>query len=171
MPVEIPPPSEATIEARSYNTIEEANAYFIARLHSELWIQATDEIKQAALNSAARIIDKFGYIGRKLVATQEHEFPRSGIYLDCVAITTVPNEIKIAECDIAYALLSGIDPEKEMRSMTVTSRGYSSVRITYDPKLIQEWLVYGVPSQSAWAYLVPYLSRDSSGSVKLHRVS
>lgn len=171
MPIEIPDPIVPGIESTSYSTLEEANSYFNSRLHVGVWTSASNDDKQRALNDAARIIDRFQYLGSKLEATQIHEWPRSGVSLNCVAVEDVPGDIKLAEFEIAIALLSGIDPERELRSLMVTSRGYSSVRITYDPKRFPEWLTYGVPSGVAWAYLSPYLIRNPANLITLHRVS
>lgn len=156
----------------SLSTVTDADAYFGSRLYSEVWIAATSDRKQAALNDATRLINRFRYIGTKTEDTQPYEWPREGISLDSVAIdsASIPQDILLAQYEIAFALLSGVNIEKELRSAGVTSRGYSSVRITYDPGSTAVWLLLGIPSYAAWAYLLPYLYRETDGSIKLHRV-
>lgn len=142
--------------------LDDANSYFNTRLHVESWTNSNDTDKTNALNDALRIIDSFGYIEEKVEQDQIHEFPRTNI--------GTPNEILYAQYEIALAFLSGYDLEKSGYGRNVTSRGISSVRTTYDSTLIPEHVRAGVPSLMAWNYLSPYLDRESSGSLKLHRV-
>lgn len=158
----------------SLSTLELANAYFETRLNTRVWNGSGSNKKQLALNDATRIIDQFNFLGEKTVSTQEHEWPRQGVYVDRVLIDSnvIPEAILIALYEIAHALLKGFDPEKEIRATQISSRGISSVRATYDTKLVPEYLQLGVPSAVAWSYLSPYLDRlDGSGLIKLHRAS
>lgn len=86
-----------------------------------------------------------------------------------ISMPPVPTDILIACYEIAYALLDGVDPEQETDNLAVVSEGYSSVRSTYNRVLQQQHLAAGVPSMTAWRYLLPYL-RDNKG-IKLSRVS
>jgi hypothetical protein len=162
-----------TVIPKSYNTIAQANAYFNSKLHNQPWPTLDVDKKQQCLNEANIILSRFNYLGRRKVSSQLFDFPRYGIFLDAVYLdsTSIPNGILIAECEIARALADGADPEREARSLHVTSRGFSSVRTTYDPSLTPEHLRYGVPSALAWSYLSTYLVRDANGGIKLHRVS
>jgi hypothetical protein len=81
----------------------------------------------------------------------------------------VPDDILTACYEIAFSLLDGVDPEQETENLAVVSEGYSSVRSTYNRYLAQQHLAAGVPSMTAWRYLLPYL-RDNR-SFKLSRVS
>lgn len=152
----------------SLSTVEQADAYFAGLLHSSDW-SGTDKLQ--ALVSATQILNTFAYMGVKLVDTQENEWPRKGIMIGCIEISGTPDAILFAQYEIARALKKGIDPEREIRNLRVTSRGYSSVRTTYDPRYCPEHLKYGVPSALAWSYLSTYLVRDQLGTVRLHRVS
>lgn len=143
-------------------TVEDADAYFATKLHSEAWNIANSDDKLLALIEGTRIINRFEYISRKTVETQENEWPR----LD---YETIPAEILYALFEFSYALLDGVDPERELKGLRVTSRGYSAVRTTYDPTSVPEWIVAGVPSAMGWLYLRPFLR--NSGTIKLHRVS
>jgi hypothetical protein len=166
-------PSEITASIKSYSTVAQANAYFADMLYTNAWDTKTDNQKQQALNSATRIIDLFDFIGTKTLSTQPHEWPRQSVYLNSLLLpdSDVPQDIIIAQYEIALALAKGIDPEREIRSARITSRGYSSVRTTYDPRLVPEHLMYGVPSALAWSYLSTYFNRSLSGIVRLHRVN
>jgi hypothetical protein len=84
-------------------------------------------------------------------AAQELEFPRG-------RDTAVPEPIKYAQWDIAYALLDGFDPDAALEGMRVTAQTYSSVRTTYaDGDASNEYLLYGIPTGTAWRWLKPYL--------------
>jgi len=162
-----------TINVVSLSDVASADSYFNARLYCNLWFQLSTDQKQAALNDATRAINRLQYIGSKTSDTQPNEWPRKNIRIGGVILDSlsVPQDILFAQFEIAYALASGVNVEKELRSLGITSRGYSSVRITYDPNRTAEWLLAGIASSTAWAYLLPYLFRDSDGRIKLHRVS
>lgn len=145
-----------------YATLSEANAYFATRLHSGLWTETPPADRNAALADATRRIDRLNFAGEKAVDTQELQFPRG-------TDSSVPGDIKIACYEIAFALLDGVDPERETQDLGVVSQGYSSVRTTYDRSLVQEHFANGIPSIMAWRYLTPFL-RDNR-SVLLSRVS
>lgn len=164
-----------------YATIVEADAYFEERLYSNLWFNTIASEKEKALKQAARAIDRLRYVGVKhsvyvvaltgiaddadlqsAYADQEHEFPRN-------ADTEVPNDIKIASFEIAFALLDGVDMEQELRSLSTVSQGYASVRNTYDrSQHTLEHFAAGIPSGLAWRYLKQYLA--DPGDVKISRV-
>ena len=89
------------------------------------------------------------------------EFPRG-------TDTVFPTDIKIASYEIAFALIDGVDPERELEDLGVISQGYSSVRTTYDRSFSPEHTLAGVPSSVAWRYLKPFLRDDSA--VRINRV-
>jgi hypothetical protein len=165
--------TSTSIEQRSYSDLVSAAAYFAAKLYTEAWFALDISKQQAALNHATQIIDIFNYIGTRTLSTQDFEWPRDGVYLNTLLLdkTIVPNDILFAQYEIALALAKGIDPERELKNLRVTGRGYSSVRTTYDPRLIPEHLKYGVPSFLAWSYLSTYLNRGASGIVRIHKVN
>lgn len=161
------------VEIKSLSSAASADTYFNNRLYSQSWTDLSADDKQRALNQATMIINSFNYIGIKTDPNQLNEVPRSGIILDGLLVDSniIPDPFLIAQFEIALALASGIDPEREIRNLRVTSRGYSSVRTTYDPRLAPEHLTYGVPSALAWSYLSTYLNRGAQGGIKIHRVS
>jgi len=161
-----------------YGTISEANAYFADKLHTQAWDDAAASDKPKALTQAARIIDGLNYKGTKAAvyplkydsdgellspapdeaallaadATQELEFPRG-------RDTAVPDPIKWAQWEIAFALLDGFDPDEAMDATRVKSQTYAAVRTTYaDGVQGTEYLLYGIPSGSVWRLLLPYMS-------------
>jgi hypothetical protein len=161
----------------------EATEYFSHRLHEIAWSDATDADREKALIAARGIIDALNYKGEKAVvytllqgntsATQEEiraaeisqplEFPRG-------ADTVVPEAIRIAEYEIAYALLDGKDPEMELENLAIEAMSYSGVKTSYARTgLPTEHTINMVPSSVAWRLLKPFL-RDSD-SLKLSRLS
>lgn len=170
-----------------YATLSEANTYFNDRLHAGLWFEQPTEDRDKALVHATRLIDRLAFSGEKNAAhvkresidkevlsqddidaiiaagaTQTLEFPRG-------SDTTVPEDIKIACYEIAFALLDGRDPDKEFEELAKIQDAFSVVKTTYDRSFAQEHLQAGIPSFLAWKYLRPYLS--SEDDVILSRVS
>lgn len=161
-----------------YVTLKEAADYFETRLHETAWSQASPADREKALIQATRIIDRLNFKGLKRSVyqavknnpnlsqeeinaaskEQERQFPRDND-------TEIPEEIKIACCEIAYALLDEIDPDIELENLAVISHGYSSVRTTYSRSHNPpEHLNAGVPSATAWRYLRPFL-REPGGII------
>ena len=91
------------------------------------------------------------------------EFPRG-------ADTEVPEAIRVASYEIAYALLDGKDPELELENLAVNAMGYGAVKTSYErSQLPIEHIINLVPSSVAWRLLKPFL-RDSD-ALKLLRLS
>jgi hypothetical protein len=132
----------------SYDTIANASIYFQSRLVSTAWDLATDEQREAALILATQQIDRLNFIGDKYDSDQELEFPRG-------TDTTIPQSIKYACFELAYAILDGYDIEHEMRNIHTSSMNFLGVRKTFDG--YPEHIVNGIVSFSAWSYLRPYL--------------
>jgi hypothetical protein len=146
----------------AYATIAEGDTYFSERLNADAWDDASDSDKTKGLAQATKIIDQLNYRGEKASSTQDNQFPRDDD-------TAVPQDIKDACCEIALALLDGVDPELEADNLRMTSQGYANVRSTYDVVAASEHLLAGVPSITAWRYLKPYLK--DANAVDLSRVS
>ena len=170
-----------------YATRVEADAYFATRLHSSLWDASTVADRNTALIQATRIIDDLDFKGMKNAAflvfeplktkiladkdilainqagaTQALEFPRG---ID----TVVPEDIKLATNEIAFALLDGRDTDADVEGLQQVSQGFSSVRTTYTRAYLPEHLVNGVPSPTAWRYLKRYVKDRES--TRVSRVS
>jgi hypothetical protein len=166
-----------------YGTLTEADSYFASRLHESAWTDADPADRPKALWAATQIIDGLNYKGNKhsvymlldansaastseiqaAEASQALEFPRG-------ADTEVPEAIRRACYEIAYALLDGKDPELELENLSVESMGYGQVRTGYSRNQVPiEHIINMVPSSVAWRLLRPFL-RDGD-AVKLSRVS
>jgi hypothetical protein len=174
----------------TYVDIGTAETYFAGKLHEVAWSDASSEDRNKALVAASRIITRLNFKGykkpvfdllypqgypnccantqvivpncvsgdeiRAAETSQELEFPRN-------SDTEIPQDIQIACCEIAYALLDGIDPDLELENLDVVSQGYASVRSSYSrSRNPTEHLAAGVPSATAWRYLKPYI-RDPGG--------
>ena len=163
--------------------VAEANEYFAQRLHETAWSEARDTDREKALIAARGIIDGLNYKGHKHAVylhlqarpsasqaeiraaegSQPLEFPRG-------ADMEVPEAIRIAEYEIAYALLDGKDPELELENLAVSAMGYGAVKTNYErSQLPIEHIINLVPSSVAWRLLKPFL-RDSD-ALKLSRLS
>jgi len=152
---------ETLLVLDAYGSLSRANSYFDNRLRSEFWKRAEIAERSKAMVEATRIIDSLSYEGDKTVSTQLHQFPRG-------TDTAVPKDIEFACYEIAIKLLEGIDPDMEIETLASESQGYGGVRTTYNRTFVHDHVRAGVPSATAWRFLVPYL-RDSY-TVRLSRV-
>jgi len=171
------------INTSVYGSLDEAQDYFDNRLHETAWSNASTDDHRKALIAARGVIDALNYKGDKATvytllqaneaatdeeiraaeASQPLEFPRG-------ADTEVPEAVRIAEYEIAYALLDGKDPELELENLAVTSMGYGGVKTGYERTgLPIEHIINLVPSSVAWRLLKPFL-RDSD-AMRLLRLS
>ena len=156
----------------NYLTPAEAQEIADERLNVEAWDEAVDADGSnfgnpgtetyKALAMATKAIDRLNFRGEKYDSSQVNQFPRG-------TDTTVPDDIGQATFEIALALLDGIDPELEAENLGMTSQGYANVRSTYDRTITVPHMAAGIPSLTAWRYLVPYL-RDPS-FIKIERIS
>ncbi len=171
------------IDASFYGTLDEADEYFANRLHETAWTDASANDRRKALVAGRGIIDALNYKGSKhsvhallqanpsasqdeiraAEAGQPLEFPRG-------ADTAVPEAIRVAGYEIAYALLDGKDPELELENLAVSAMGYGAVKTSYErSQLPIEHIINLVPSSVAWRLLKPFL-RDSD-AMRLSRLS
>lgn len=149
--VQTPVETVGTESFGSYATVMEGDQYFSNRLKSTLWFDQDTNTKLIALRQATRMIDRLNYDGEKADANQTLEFPRG-------SDTSVPTDIKIACFEIAYRLLDDVDVDREVDNLNVESRSYANVRTSYNHQsFVLEHKRAGIPSATAWSYLVPYL--------------
>ena len=147
----------------NYLTPLEAQELANERLNVEAWDDAVDEdgssfgepntLTYKALTMATSAIDRLNYQGTKTDLDQVNQFPRDDD-------TVVPADIGQACFEIALALLDGVDPQLEGENLGMTSQGYANVRSTYDREVPVPHIVAGIPSLTAWRFIVPYL-RDT----------
>lgn len=140
--------------ANSYCLPSDGDLYLQGRMFAEKWFSATPDRKEMALAHATKIIEALSFRGLKVTTTQVLSWPR---ILISGAAPEFPQEIRDACCEIALALLNGIDPEKEFRNVSKIRQGYGSLGHAKDTNLIDRNFVNGVPSMSAWNLLHPYL--------------
>lgn len=145
-----------------YISVADADAFITQLMNSDVWEETQEADKLKALNSATFRIDSLGFAGKKTDESQEHEFPRGGA-------SEVPTPIKQACALIAQALIDGIDPEEEIRNLSVVAQGYSTVKTTYTRDTVPEHILAGIPTAAAWMLIKPYLM--SVGTVNLYRVA
>ena len=92
--------------ANSYVTLTEANTYFETVPDSSTWTDKTDDQKNRSLIAATRWIDTLNYYGSRCDNGQALKFPRNNYKIDNVELTctTIPNNIKYAQYELARAL-------------------------------------------------------------------
>lgn len=145
-----------------YVEVAEAIIYFSERLNTQAWDNAESGDQVKALATATRYIDRLNFAGEKTDPDQENQFPRGGD-------TEVPEDIKAATCEIALALLDGVDIEVERNNLDMVSQGFGNVRSTYERNTKPAHILAGIPSIVAWNLLLPYL--PDSRLVRVTRVS
>jgi len=144
-----------------------ADSYFAERLYVIAWNEASRTNKNIALIEASRRINHLRFSGDKVDENQELEFPR--YYGDEPDGTeTIPNDIKIACFELAYALLDGADPDLAFENLRIIGSQYGTMRANKDSSFIPEHILAGIPSYTAWRYLMPYLAKSST--VRITRI-
>lgn len=151
-----------------YGSTVTGDVYFATKLYTEVWDSATENQRNRALIEASRRIDRLRFRGHKTNESQTLEWPRvdpKEIFKD----NEIPEAILIATYECAYALLDGVNPDKEYENLASSAEGYSSVRSTYNRTTVPEHYANGIPSFLAWQFLRPLLCSDKE--IRLSRVS
>lgn len=133
-----------------YGTLEEADNYFGMMLEGQRWIYSDRLRRLQALVSATKRIDRLNFVGVKADSEQPLQFPRG-------TDTVVPVDIRQATYELALALLKGIDPDTEADNLSMTLQAYGGLRSEFDREFAQPYIRAGIPSQTAWNLLLPYL--------------
>lgn len=147
-----------------YGSVAGGDLYHATRFHSWDWTNATLEDKVRALYTATHAVDKFKFVGTKTVATQGLEFPRTRTRSDgtvCLigGVADVPPQIPTACYLICEALLSGRDPEADFESQNVKVETFGAIRTEFATNVgPMEHIANLIPSPSAWALVLPFLS-------------
>lgn len=117
--------------ADSYATLAEYQAYVAAIGRSASGVDATDE---ANLRRAAQIIDRdCEFIGMKQYQIQSLSWPRLvNELVDDWPIDpdTVPQDIKDAQCELAYLVQGGLDPHATITAV-IKSAGAGPARVEF----------------------------------------
>ena len=118
----------SSASANSYVTLAEANTYFETVPDSSTWTNKTDDQKNRALIAATRWIDTFVFYGDRCDNGQALKFPRNNYKVDDVelACTTIPNDIKYAQYELARALANDTGA---ITGTTGTDGNFSEVKL------------------------------------------
>jgi hypothetical protein len=94
--------------ANSYLTVAGGDTIANLQLGTLAWGSASNDDKGRAVISATRYLDELEWIGDRASSTQALGWPRSGITLDGVALssTAIPEQVEQATFDLANALLT-----------------------------------------------------------------
>lgn len=140
----------------NYITSDDLAAYAAGNVKAmdiwDLYMEDTARIT-AACTQATAIIDSLNYVGRP--SSPDNAFPRIGQ-------SEIPDSVISAACEIALALLDGIDPEQDAESQAITSVSIDGVRTTYDRTTRDLHILAGVPSRVAWGLLAPWIQDTRS---------
>ena len=130
-------------------TLEDAKYYFEERYDSKEWFELEEKEKENILIIASQKINSFDFVGSKLEATQQMEFPRN---------YELPQDIKNAVCEEAIALLknkNNIHQQNQENNIASIQLGVGSVSYQFDTtktqnlssrlafQLIQKWIKKG----------------------------
>lgn len=118
-----------TVGTDSYITVADADLYFLTRLESTDWTDASAGDKEIALKQATRTLDQmFNWAGTILVSTQALGWLRQGVY-NCEEILLdedeIPTEIENATCEMAIYLLGGNTAELP----ALLSKGFKRAKV------------------------------------------
>ena len=134
-------------DAGSNLSLADAETYFSLLLFKDAWEDASNLEKEKALVMSSKAINQ--------LALMDYD--------------SIPQDIKDATCENAFALLDGRDPEMELEGLAMVSQQYGNVRSTYNRDISMEHIEAGIVSSVAWRLIKPYL--DVSKQIKLSRVS
>jgi hypothetical protein len=105
MPIDPTPGGPA---ADAYLSVEDADAYFGARLNTSAWDAADVTTKETALKAATARLEQESYVGYRASSSQRLAWPRSGVCNDrqLVDSSIVPPRVTNAACEMALTLLN-----------------------------------------------------------------
>jgi hypothetical protein len=166
--------------ANSYATAEEALAYFEARLGGEKWPAGAAAATKALL-TAMRILEGLRFKGRRVDATQALNWPRvantpqergwgdASPYIASTSLglvagngrnyatTAIPQPIKDAQCEIAYAMI--LDPSLndpaliqatlKTGNLTIDHRSPAATRLRMAYECLSGLVLHGTQLQRA----------------------
>lgn len=131
------------------------DAYATTQLFFEAWTRATTAKKTQALNHATGIVNTLPLLGSKTDPDQTDAFPRD-------SDTETPQPVEYAVYEIAKALLEGINPQKEIDNLPLSSTAFIGVRKSRDTSIEIPYKQLGLPSPTAYRLLRPYLMDERS---------
>lgn len=116
----------------SYISVDDADTYFALAIHASVWASLDLSVKESALVTATRMLDRQKWVGTKTVldaTTQPLQWPRTYVTDrngTTVPSDTVPQEIIDATCELAIALIN--DPSLQ----NTTDSGSNIKRVKAD---------------------------------------
>ena len=120
--------------ADSYISLADADTYF-TNIDNSTWLDQGDTEKEAALRTAAQYLDGvYSYIGEMVSNDQALLWPRTPSSDNAgriLSITTIPQKLKDAQCELAVEHLSGsllASTDRETQSESVGSLSVSYFR-------------------------------------------
>lgn len=117
------------MNAEPYATVEQADAYFNARINSAEWAEFTAEEKPKLLLAASDYIDfSYRFKGSKTDPLQMREFPRTGI--QGVDHAKIPDRVIYACCELA--LIAGNNSAEGGNGLDVDIKEMAEKRVKVD---------------------------------------
>jgi hypothetical protein len=152
--------------ANSYQTLDDANAYFATRLHTETWDNAISTDREKALLWATILLDTLiEWDGARQSETQALAWPRiNAVDKDgyVVRMSTIPVQVKRAQAELAMLLIS------ENRMAEIDAKGIKELwidrftRFVFDKEdvktVIPEYIM------SLISQFGEYIGNDAAGS-------
>jgi hypothetical protein len=116
------------VNQNSYVSLADAEAYFLTRLGSDMWSEATPEQKEAALCTATSLLDNMRWCGMTAVEGQPLAFPRKLSFFDpkegrVVTPDATPARITSAQLELTLHLLESDDALSASTSVDSLSVG------------------------------------------------
>ena len=131
------------MNADPYATVEQADAYFNARINSAEWDEFTAEEKPKLLLAASDYIDfSYNFKGSKTDALQMREFPRTGI--QGVDPSKIPDRVIYACCELALmagknSAEGGSGLDVDVKEMAETRVKVDVIEVEYDAGLLAKY--------------------------------
>lgn len=132
------------IDANSYVTLAEADAYFENSFGRSLWGPALQGDREVCIITASRYLDQFmTWAGQKASADQGMEWPRTGTYDKtgrAYPSDIIPGPVKFATFELAYFILD--NGGLSFTSQTIDRVKVGSVDVEFSENSVDE----GIPS-------------------------
>lgn len=149
-----------------YGNVTLADAYWAARLNGALWSMQGTSTKNQALQSASDKIDALGAAGR-LIGTPDPTNATGVFYPLDDAEGVIPPNILNATYELALCLI--LNPQIPGLTMSNVKRSKQGQTETEFFGRQSPWEAAGVPCQSVWQLLVPFMGDPRE--LTLNRVS
>jgi hypothetical protein len=128
-------PTVGGVSANSYASLAEAATYFTGHAHMEAWDDATDDERNRALVTAARLLDTHvEWAGWPVTETQARAWPRSGLLYTSgyvVSSAVIPTPLKYAQFELAQYLLT-TDPSAASDTAGIKRVKAGAIEVEFD---------------------------------------